>query len=300
MKFFSKSNRDILFRGMGSLFALFLLFFLLSRQSWREILGAAQQVSWKNFLLGLLFLFISRFFVIGRWYVLLRFVGEKISFSETALLAFAGLFASNFLPTTIGGDVVRMGGAIQRGYGRAVSVASVLVDRLIGMTGMAMALPFAFAWWGKVSSLLSLALPIQPLLKKARLFLKKLWETLSLWMHQPLSLLFSLFFTWGHMLCVFGALWVFLHALGEPLALWQVAGLWSMTYFLTLIPISINGYGVQELSLTYFLTYFGGVSTAHGLIAALLMRAVFMIASLPGAIFLPAILTRLRRDEEIE
>lgn len=57
------------------------------------------------------------------------------------MLMFTGNFSSNFLPTTIGGDVVRLGGAMQMGYDRAICLASLVVDRLIGMAGMALALP---------------------------------------------------------------------------------------------------------------------------------------------------------------
>jgi hypothetical protein len=63
-----------------------------------------------------------------------------------------------------------------------------------------------------------------------------------------------------------------------------------LTYFVTLLPISVNGLGVQELSMTFFFTTFGGISAASGLTIALFMRFLPMIASLPGAIFIPGML----------
>ncbi len=67
----------------------------------------------------------------------------KISFRQSLRITFAGLFASNFLPTTIGGDVVRLAGAIQYELDAATSTASLVVDRLVGMAGMAMMVPFS-------------------------------------------------------------------------------------------------------------------------------------------------------------
>jgi hypothetical protein len=72
-----------------------------------------------------------------------------------------------------------------------------------------------------------------------------------------------------------------------------IAGLWSLTYFVTQIPVSINGYGVQELSLSFLLNRVGGMGAAESLTAAVLIRAVFIMASLPGAIYLPRILEAL-------
>ena len=66
--------------------------------------------------------------------------GTGITLRQSTHLTFAMLFASNFLPTTIGGDVVRLAGALRLGFDQAISVASLVVDRLVGMTGMAMAL----------------------------------------------------------------------------------------------------------------------------------------------------------------
>ena len=85
---------------------------------------------------------VSRLAVAGRWHVLMHSAGTGIIPRQSIRLTFAMLFASNFLPTTIGGDVVRYAGAVRLGFDNAISLASLVVDRLVGMTGMAMALPF--------------------------------------------------------------------------------------------------------------------------------------------------------------
>jgi len=205
------------------------------------------------------------------------------------------LFSSNFLPTTIGGEVVRLAGAIRLGFDRATCVASLVVDRLVGMTGMAMALPFGLPGYiqyiTKPTVAGSLAIPwLRPIVGKFQRFMHDILQALAIWLQKPTSLLSALGFTWVHMLCTFSMVWLLLAGMGEAIPFWLVMGLWSATYFVTLLPISINGMGVQELAMTYFYVAIGGISASNGLTLALLMRLLQMIASLPGALFIPDIM----------
>lgn len=294
-------HRQQIFKVLGSLIAFGSLFFLLKSQSWDAILDAVQQVSWQRFVLALGLLFLSRFFTVGRWYVLLRSGGVDISFGQATSITFTGLFASNFLPSTVGGDLVRIGGVLQFGDDRVVSTASVLVDRLVGMAGMVMVLPvgiFSFSqWYTRQSTFLSVTFPA--LVEKVRQGFAKFLTAFQIWLKKPLSLVGSLLFTWGHMLCLFGALKVLSGGLHENISYWTLAGIWSLAYFVTLIPISVNGYGLQELSLTYLLSNVGGMTLTHSLVIALLSRIVFVVASLPGAFFLSSIMATIRSDKEL-
>lgn len=320
--FFSKRNLPLLLRWAGTLLALVLLLYLLSQQGWEEIYAAFRKVPLWRFVLALGFTIVSRFAVAGRWHVLLRSAGTRIPIRHTLQITFAGLFASNFLPTTIGGDVVRLGGAIRLGYDRAISLASLIVDRLVGMTGMGMAaLTLLFSLPDLLNSIrvgwdncfrLILAKPFLPTYfpkdvllagaivqqiggwqkfkERLRGAFRRLVEALKLWLAQPKALLGALAFTWVHMLCVFTSVWILLPGFGETVSFWRIAGLWALTYFVTLLPISVNGLGVQELSMTFFFTTFAGITTANGLTIALFMRILPMFASLPGAIFIPNML----------
>jgi uncharacterized membrane protein YbhN (UPF0104 family) len=79
--------------------------------------------------------------------------------------------------------------------------------------------------------------------------------------------------------------------MNQPISWWVVAGLWIFNYYISLLPISINGLGVQELSIAYIYTQFGGVSMESALAMAVLIRVLFVIASLPGVIALPEIMS---------
>jgi uncharacterized membrane protein YbhN (UPF0104 family) len=272
-----------------------LLLYLLSRQGWSEIMSAAGQIAWWRFLLALVLVMVSRLAVTGRWHVLMHSAGTGIAPGQSIRLTFAMLFSSNFLPTTIGGDVVRLAGAIHLGFDQAISLASLVVDRLVGMAGMAMALPFGVPPYLQHLSVspvaTALSIPwLAPFREKILRFLQQLKQALKVWLNKPRSLLGALGFTWVHMLCTFGMVSLLLAGMGEHISFWSVMGLWSATYFVTLLPVSINGMGVQELAMTFFYVALGGISQSSGLTLALLMRLLQMIASLPGAVFIPGIM----------
>ncbi|MCL4531127.1 MAG: flippase-like domain-containing protein [Chloroflexi bacterium] len=294
-------RRQFIFRLIGTLLSIGLIILLVRQGGWADIVDALKKISFSNILLALVCIVASRFFVIGRWYVLLRSGGVKISFSDAAALTFTGLFSSNFLPTTIGGDVVRLVGAMQMGYDRAVCVASIAADRLVGMLGMFFALPF-----GLVPAFQSLHSPIGESIAFGALF-NRLWDfikrtvqTFSIWLKKPLAIFGALCCTWGHMLCTFIAFSILINGLGGYVPFWLVAGLWSLAYFVTLIPISINGYGVQELSLTFLFSSVAGLSTGVSLTVAVLIRALYLAVSLVGAIYLPGILAAMDTDRVVD
>jgi hypothetical protein len=106
-------KRTSLLRILGTLLSLALLFYLLTQQGWGVISSAIQAIPLWRFALALVLMTVSRFVVSGRWHILLRSGKVPIPFGQTIRITFAGLFASNFLPTTIGGDVFRLAGAIR-------------------------------------------------------------------------------------------------------------------------------------------------------------------------------------------
>ena len=306
------SRRQAAVRIFGTLLALALLVYLLSQQGWKEIAAAIHQIPLWRLALATGLMFISRIAVAARWHVLLRAAENKISFRQSLRITFAGLFASNFLPTTIGGDVVRLAGAIQYRLDAAISTASLVVDRLVGMAGMAMMVPFSlpsllsYRNASIPGSSIDFALTALPLGKwwhgaweKILSLGTKLYEALTIWLKHPKSLLVSLLFSWVHMLCLFFILQLLLGGIGEYMPLWLIGGLYSLVYFVTLTPISVNGYGLQEISMTLIFSNFGKASMSDGLTIAILFRLLLLLASLPGVISLPDILATAEHVEPV-
>lgn len=294
-----------LLRILGTLLALLLLVYLLRQQGWGEIWEGVRQIPARTFAVSIGLMLVSRVAVAARWHVLLRSAGVRTPFWSSLRITFAGLFASNFLPTTIGGDVFRLALALRAGYDRVVAAASLVADRLVGMAGMGSAAPLGMAplWGGVELSGASLA-PFGAVrfLERAavhgRQAAGRLWEAARMWGQSPRGLFSAFAFTWVHQLCLFGVNWLMLDGLGEHIPFWLAGGLWSFTYFVTLLPVSVNGLGVQELSMTLIFSQWGGVSTHGAAVAALLVRTIQTLASVPGAAFLTDILeTRESGDE---
>ena len=115
-------------RVAGTLLSLGLVAYLLVRE-WASVIDAVSEIPWYVFVGCIVLTFVSRLSVAMRWYVLLRSGGSTIRFGDVLRLVFAGLFASNFLPTTVGGDVVRFGGALRFKVDPAIGAASLVIDR---------------------------------------------------------------------------------------------------------------------------------------------------------------------------
>lgn len=280
----------------GTLLAIGLLAILLKDDGWNEVINAFKRIKTVDLILVALLFLVSRIATVGRWHVLLRSAGIDMRFKDSMALTFTSLFASNFLPTTVGGDVVRLAGAMQMGFDRAVCLASIAADRLMGMLGMSMAAPvgLAYSWGvlqinGSISFLVFLQNPIE--------FIKRSFSVFGVWLKSPTSLLRSLFFAWVNMLCLFSSIYIFIGDLGSHVSFWRIAGLWSLTYFITLIPISINGYGVQELAFTFLMSNVAGLTPAVSLNVVVLVRAYQILSSLPGAFFLPSILAAMAEQK---
>ena len=293
-------NRTMLLRLFGTLAAIVLIVLLIRQEGWTEIVDSLRQISPLSFFLALTSLLVSRLFVIARWHVLLQSGGVKISFRRTAELTLMGLFASNFLPTTVGGDVVRLAGVMQMGFDRAISLASIAADRLVGLAGMLFAVPLGLppAWESLSQILAAQPIALMVSLQRPLRFARRTLQTFSTWLHQPKALFAALLCTWVNMLFIFISIYLLVEGLGDHVSFWLIAGLYSLSYLVTLIPISINGFGLQELSVTYLFLHVGGLNAATSLSLALLIRIIWMLASLPGAVFLPSILVAIGHQEK--
>jgi glycosyltransferase 2 family protein len=299
MSIWLSENRRFLLRALGTFLAIALMVVLVYEEGWSEIIDAFKQLSFMEILLGMILILISRLFVAARWSVLLRSGHVKISYRQAAALTFTGLFASNFLPTTIGGDVVRLAGVMQLGYDRAVCLASIMADRLVGMLGMMFTVLFGLIpAWGALGQQGSVVMTASVFFIRLGNFFKRTLQTFAIWLNQPLALLQALAFTWGHMFCTFWTLYILIEGLDRHVGFWLIAGLWSLAYFVTLVPISINGYGVQELSLTFLLSKVAGLGMTNSLAIAVMIRALYLVASLPGAFYLPSILAAMQVEKK--
>lgn len=300
----NKPSRETILRFLGTLIAFGLVGYLIWR-NWIDFVEAIQGFSLARLLIVVGLAFLSRVMVTLRWFILLKVVEPKICLWTVFKLSFVGLFTTNVLPSTIGGDVVKLAAGVQSGLGSAGVAASLVIDRLVGMATMATFLPFGILRIIKVSASLGnlTAGTFGNLLvnqwQQGKAFFSKTWQTLKLWFRKPANLIIAACCSYVHMACTFSMVVLLLTGLAETISWWTAGGLWVLVYFITLVPVSINGLGLQEISLSLIYMSFAGISEANSLVLALMMRVIFIIVSLPGAFFLPDILAARRKQADM-
>lgn len=79
------------------------------------------------------------FHLIGvvKWRLLINVAGAGLSFGEAARAYYWGLFGNMFLPSIVGGDVVKAGAAMRAAKSKSGLVLGSLVDRLLDVIGLA-------------------------------------------------------------------------------------------------------------------------------------------------------------------
>ena len=299
---FDKRLTSRAIRWVGTAVATGLFAWLLVRQDWHT--------TWKNLALlngwliplALALYYAGELANAARWYVLLRAQSTPVSFFETVKIVFAGAFVSNFLPSTIGGDAVRIVYVRRYFSGWAVGTASVVMDRLLNVLSFFVTLPFSFITFGaqllaifklgQVAGGSVLAAAFVPAEKKKRSWKQtfvEVKEALVMWRSHPWQLALAFVISWLSIFVIFLGVWVIARGLGIHIALYQVMGINVLTYLLTLLPVSVNGYGVREVAMTTLYMQLGA-SLEQASTLALITRFFMLMETLPGALWLPHIL----------
>ncbi|MFA9479110.1 lysylphosphatidylglycerol synthase transmembrane domain-containing protein [Phycisphaerales bacterium AB-hyl4] len=279
---------------------LTLLAWVLSRADWRELATLLQQIH-----LGWLAAFaittpITVALSVWKWKLLLHPLGHHPRFSTLFGLYILSQFYNNLFPSSVGGDAVRavMLGKRINAYQQAL--ASIIVERFLGLTvlvalgliAIALASPLrqhpplltlTLAGLG-LYSLVTIIIFDPRLLQLTRRLTHRFRVT-----HKPLdklhrfqqslrdyrrhrtaivkALLLSLAFHLGTIVNVYLAC----RALGEPVPWWPIALITPIALIVTMLPISFNGVGVREWT---FMVGFQllGLSPTLGVAASLLVR----------------------------
>ena len=277
---------DTLLKLLRWLVPLGLIAWLLSQLDWDEIAPLLQQAAWTQLLTAALAYLLAQIVIAVRWQYLLRVQGIRLPFIRLAWLVLVGAFVSNFLPTTVGGDLVKMAAVANGQPRRAVAAASVLADRLFNMAGMVFWLPLSFALrvenpFFETGAASMSALTRAPFLNGIWSRAQRLFEAGRAWFTSPKVVAVSLLLSWLSIGMSFVSFWIVTRALGISISFWQASAIAALTYFAALLPISVNGLGLQEGSLTVLLISQGAVYEG-ALAAALLIRLVTMAVSLLG------------------
>jgi hypothetical protein len=122
-------------RAFVSVFFIALLLYIM-RDKYPQIIKAFASTKVLIFLLAFFIFMAATFLASIRLRLLIEAQGISVTFKEALSLTFMGYFFNNFLPTSIGGDVVKAYYLSKKTNNKAGSYASVFVDRVIGLFTM--------------------------------------------------------------------------------------------------------------------------------------------------------------------
>jgi glycosyltransferase 2 family protein len=303
-KMSSSRSKTISFaiRLAGTLISTALFVWLISRQKWDVVLAKTTGIAPWAVLLFIAFYLLSYGFNTLRWCSLLWTQGVKISFWQAYRLSWAGNFASNFLPGTIGGDGFRMLAVHPYTGRKAISIGSVALDRIINMAAYVCLIPVPLmifgrclwspgtcSWIANGIPFNSIFLPfgLQKLFEK---YFPKVVSALWLWAAKPWAFVYAFLAAWPSNLLPMAATYLLARQLGMNVTYWQVIGVQTVTYFLTVLPISVNGYGLKEVAYTTLYTALGATLEQASTLA-LVTRLLMVLSTIPGAIWLTSTVT---------
>ena len=153
----AKSLFSFLFRIGLSAALLWFIFSKIDTQNTVEILKSADLAY--IFLAGVIFLIINCI-LLFRWFIFIKALDLSVTVKSVVQHYFYGLFGNLFLPTAVGGDLIKIIGLCKDSSQKPKVVASVLIDRLSGFASIAIVATIAFMFGGRLVGDNTLFIPI--------------------------------------------------------------------------------------------------------------------------------------------
>ncbi len=277
-----------------------LLGYIFSKIDWEETRIVLKSAQPQYILYALLVFFSIHIILVWRWWIFIRALNLSVSIGTAVRYFFIGLFGNLFLPTSIGGDIIKVLGLCRESPQKAKVVASVLLDRLSGFVSIVLVASCSFLYGyrlidDKSLGLLILLMALFFLLLGIILFNRFLYsfvcrifkafpriENALIALHEDILLLRDKRqegFKAVGLSCLSQAILSFVFFLTAK-ALHQEIG---FVYFLIFIPLicmasafpSIGGLGVREAGAAYL---FGKIGVGAGIAVSLsLINFLFMV-----------------------
>ncbi len=246
----------------------------------------------------------STFLAAYRWRLIMKELGfhEKVSFYVQSY--FKGTFFNQVLPGSIGGDATRIIDLVQRGYEKKEAFYGIFVDRVVGLVGLLVLNLIAnllfygtFPQWlfnlinlvtlgGIAGFILMLnldkftflsGLKGLDLFHRLGLRMEKLYHSrILLLKHITISVIVHLFTV------------IAIYFLALSVDVWTDMGIFLVAvppvFLLTIVPISLAGWGVREGAMVGILMLVG-LAKAKILAISILYGILLILTALPGAWF---------------
>lgn len=290
--------------GGSALILTLLLTFLPFRQVWSTMKRIPPLLG-----LGLLCAYLLLHLLgVVKWRLLINTAGANLTFSQSVRCYYGGLFGNIFLPSLVGGDLVRAGMAFLVSRSRAAIVLGSLTDRIqdvIGLLGVTtigvLLLPTSLAYqshkrlWAVGGLLLVggalglgslLVLPARKFPFKVRRIMAKLRRGIRSMYRRPARMLVAFSLGMALQVCQVAINYLLGEASGLRVAfnVWLFA--WPLAKLSALLPITQGGIGVREAALVGLLAPFGAPAVFTAAVGLLFQAIVISGGLIAGIIAL--------------
>ena len=254
---------------------------------------------------------------VWKWKLLLRAHGHDVGTWPLFRFYMLGQFANNFMPSNVGGDVLRVVMVTRHtGAPWAESTGSVLVERVTGLVALFLALigGMSLHWdwvtelglvWPVLISGLGVAVACAlvfspasghiltwmrtlPLVSKPAGLLTKLHEACMGYYETPVVLWHCMWISLVFYVLMALQMWMLCWTFPTLDADWTTQlVIFGVISLVSLLPISINGFGLQESTYVILLLSLG-FAQDEALVVALGFRGILLVSALSGAIVFAA------------
>jgi glycosyltransferase 2 family protein len=289
-----------------------LLYLLLGRTDfsrlWTYVKGASPLWLAAALALYLLMILLSGW----RWRLLLDAQHVSVPFGRLINSYLVATFFNNFLPSNIGGDVVRIRDTAGQAGSKTLATTIVLMDRGLGLLGLftiaALGSTIASHIGGKppvLASMLWLALAAGLALSAAAVMLpggvarllSPLRRIHQEWVEERIGRLTGALTKFRNapgalVTCLLGAVLVqgllvafyaaIVHSMGIPASAWHLAVIVPISFVVQMAPVSLNGFGVREATFTFYFSRIG-LPIESALVVSFMGAGLIILFSLSGA-----------------
>jgi uncharacterized membrane protein YbhN (UPF0104 family) len=315
--------RRILLSAIKILVSAALLYLALRKANFADLAARLDLTSAAWLLLALAVTFLQIFIGVLRWRLVGVECGAPLPLRQAMRYNVIGTFFNQTLPSSIGGDAVRLWLVARSGAGWRAATYSIFVDRAVGLIALAIIIVASLPWsshliadaYGRSALML---LDFTALAGGAGFLLLGVlpWPWLTKWWathhihacavianrvifsprNEPTVALLSLLV---HFLTVVIA-WCVVQSIAAPVGFGQTFLLIPPVMLITMLPISIAGWGVREATMGLAFGYAGLVAN-EGVNVSLLYGAVYFVAgAIGGLVWILSAEKAAKETEQIE
>jgi uncharacterized membrane protein YbhN (UPF0104 family) len=309
--------------------SIILLSLLFSRIAVGRLWAAARQASIGWLLAAMVLFFINVLAATWRWHLLLN--AQRVRVRMRTLLGsfLVANFFNNFLPSNIGGDVLRIAETAKPAGSKTLATTVILVDRGLGLLGLVFVAALGATAAGSAShatvpiwpawlwvGFLLVAMASAPavlapagfgrLLQPLTVFhpewvgdrIDTITAVLGRFRKKPRALAGCFGGAVFVQATIVAFYFVVAYALHLKVSLWDLTVLVPVSLLMQMLPISISGFGVREATFSFYFTRIGQ-PIESALLVSLVAQAVIMVFSLTGAaVYISRRSSANRRPEE--